>query len=79
MRQEIDGPQGEQLEFVSSRQKLQEQEQEQEWRLDPPQRRDHIFLLLEFKETFPMIKLLGGPKWSDVKLAIGLLTGIQLG
>lgn len=36
MRQEIDGPQGEQLEFVSSRQKLQEQEQEQERRLTLP-------------------------------------------
>ena len=49
-RQEIDGPQAEQLEFVSYGQILQDEEKEA---LSPSQIRDHVFLILKVKETFP--------------------------
>ena len=49
MRQEIDGPQAEQLEFVTCGQILQDEEEEE---LSPAQIRDHIFLILKVKETF---------------------------
>ena len=39
--------------------------------------RDYVFLILKIKETFPTRKLLGGKKWSDAKLLIGLFTEIH--
>ena len=50
LRQEINAPQAEQLEFVPYGQILQEEEEEE---LSPAQIRDHIFLILKVKETFP--------------------------
>ena len=50
LRQEIDGPQAEQLEFVPCGQILQDEEDEE---LSPAQRRHHMFLILKVKETFP--------------------------
>ena len=49
LRQEIDEPQNEQLEFISCGQILQDEEEK---KLSPAQIRDHIFLILEVKETF---------------------------
>ena len=49
MKQEIDGPQAEQLEFVPCGQILQDEEEEE---LSPAQIRDHIFLIFKVKETF---------------------------
>ena len=49
MRQETDGPQAEQPEFVSCGQILQDEEEE---KLNTVQIRDHIFLILKVKETF---------------------------
>ena len=57
MRQEIDGPQAEQLEFVPCGQILQDKDEEE---LSPAQLRDHIFLILEVKETFPTIHVQKG-------------------
>ena len=48
LRQETDRPQSEQ-EFVPCGQILQEEEEEE---LSPAQIRDHVFLILKFKETF---------------------------
>ena len=52
LRQEIDGPRAEQLEFVPCGQILQDEEEEE---LSPFQIRNHIFLILEVKENFPTI------------------------
>ena len=41
--------------------------------------RDPIFLILEVKETFLTRKFLEGQKGGDVRLPIGLFTGIHLG
>ena len=53
LRQEIDGPQAEQLGFVPCGQILQVEEEEE---LSPAQIRDHIFLILEVKETLLTIR-----------------------
>ena len=50
LSQEIDGPQAEQLEFFPCGQILQDEAEE---KLSPAQIRDHLFLILEVKETFP--------------------------
>ena len=87
MRQEIDGSQAEQLEFVpcggtGAREKL-----------SPAQirdKRDHTFLILKVKGTFPTtlaqkgsleVKREGGchPIVGDVNLPIGLFSRIHLG
>ena len=54
LRQEIDGPQAEQLEFVPCGQILQD-EAEEELSLPQIKDRDHIFLILKVKETFSTI------------------------
>ena len=54
LRQEVDGLQAEQLEFVACGEILQDEEEEEE--LSPAQIRDHIFLILKVKETFPTIQ-----------------------
>ena len=51
MRQEINGPQTEWQDIVPCGQVLQDEEEE----LSPAQMRDHVFLILEVKETFPTI------------------------
>ena len=50
LRQEIDGPQAEQLKFVPCGQLLHDEDEEE---VSPAQMRDHIVLGLEVKETFP--------------------------
>ena len=60
LRQQVDGPQAEQLELVPCGQILQEEEEEE---LSPAQvnrDRDHIFLILEVKETFPTTRVQKG-------------------
>lgn len=45
-----------------------------------PDKRHHIFFILEVKKMSPTRKLLGGQKReSDAKLTIGFFTGIHLG
>ena len=86
MRQETDGPQAEQPEFVSCGQILQDKEEE---KLNTVQKRDHIFLFLEVKETFLTTYVRKTP-WrskergchliaSNVNLPIGLFTRLHLG
>ena len=50
VRQEINGPQTEQLDTVPCEQVLQDEEKEE---LSSAQIRDHIFLILKVKEPFP--------------------------
>ena len=50
VRQEINGPQTEQLDIVPCEQVLQDEEKEE---LSSAQIRDHIFLILKVKEPFP--------------------------
>ena len=52
LRQEADGPQAAQLESVPCGQILQGEEGEE---LSPAQIRDHMFLILKAKETFPTL------------------------
>ena len=52
----LDGSQDEQLEFVPYGQILQyEDKSKKEEKLSPAQIRDHVFLILEVKETFPTV------------------------
>ena len=85
MRQETDGPQAQQPEFVSCGQILQDEEEE---KLNTVQIRDHIFLTLEVKESFLTTPVRKAP-WrsketgchliaSNVNLPIGLFTRIHL-
>ena len=58
MRQELDGPQAEQLEFVPCGQILQDEDSSRRiiGEVRPcSDKRDHIFLILEVKETFPTV------------------------
>ena len=65
LRQKADGPlQGKQFEFIPCGQKLQDNG---ERRPGSALIKDHIFLILEVRETFLTRKLLGGQKRDDVK------------
>jgi len=44
-----------------------------------PDKRHHIFFILQIKKMSPTRKLLGGQKENDAKLTTGLFTGIHLG
>ena len=86
IRQETDGPQAEQPEFVSCGQILQDEEEE---KLNTVQIRDYIFLILKVKETFLTTYVRKTP-WrskekgchliaSNVNPSLGLFTRLHLG
>ena len=86
LRQEIDGPQAEQPEFVPCGQILQDEEEEE---LSPAQISDQIFLTLEVKENFLTTHAQKSswrskgrgyyPIVSDIKLPTGFFARIHLG